>query len=171
MDKYLFAVLIMALLIGTTGCSTIQGTKVMNFFSYKNILDYATNCSVNKNIDLNLSYCNGNAKRPIYYNYDLIDNWSQMCCTFDSRCLAKTNANVSLICQNFNASYTYIGPIYDDSGSGSMCCNGGGQCFVDHLPNSNCTTALNATAAVATIAFNLTGTTEWNAMCCISGGY
>lgn len=172
MNKYIAMGLIMALIIGITGCSQIEGTKVFNIFNYKNILNYATNCSINSNISLNLSYCNGTMKRPIYLSYDQSNHtWDEMCCTFDSRCLAKTNTNVSEICSNFNANFTYVGPIYDVQGSGSMCCNGAGTCYVDHIPNSNCIVTQNATADVATIAFNLTGTAEWNAMCCISGGY
>lgn len=155
-----------------SGCSQLDGTKVFNWFTYKDTLDFATNCSVNYNISLSNSYCNGTMKRPIYYSFDTVNNtWDNVCCTFDSRCLAKINANVSKICNDFNASFTYISPIYTDSGSGSLCCNGAGQCIVDHLPLSNCTTMVNTTAEVTTIAFNLTGTDEWNSICCISGGY
>lgn len=155
-----------------SGCSQIQGTKIFNFFNYKNILDYTMNCSVNYNISLNLSYCNGTSKRPIFYNYYVNDStWNNVCCNFDSRCLAKNNTNVSYICKNFDANFTYISPVYDDAGGGSLCCNGAGACVVDHIPDSNCSIMVNATAEVATIAFNLSGTDMWDSICCISGSY
>lgn len=153
-----------------TGCNGIQADEIYNFLSGRaNVLDYTTNCTMKYNISLNT--LNEPSKRSVFVNYnDLNNTWNEMFCSFDSRCQAIKNVSISNICSNVNATYTYIGPIFSPQSAvaGSMCCNGGGQCYMDTIPLSNCTN-VNNSQVVATVAFNLTNTSEWDAMCCVSG--
>lgn len=167
--KTLMVTMMMTTLIVLSGCSTLQADEIYNFLTgHKNVLDYVTNCTMTTNISLDTLNCG--LKRSIFVNYDN-SSWNEMCCTFDSRCVATSNVNVSNVCSNVNATFTYIGPVFAPQTGlpGSMCCNGEAQCYMDTIPNSNCTN-MNLTQTSTSIAFNLTNTTEWDAICCI-GGY
>lgn len=165
------SLLIILTTILVTGCSQIQGTEVFNNFKYKDIYDYTVNCSANYNISLNNNTCI-TPKRAIWMNYNMTDDvWNNVCCDFDQRCIPKADINVNNVCNNVSTNFTYISPIFNPFvGGGYLCCNGGGVCYVDYIsPNCNATNT-NQTRII-TISFNLTNTSQWQAICCVNGGY
>lgn len=165
MKKIMIIVGLLGILV-LTGC-TMQKDDIYNFFfNGGEPASYATNCSYITNISLNTTNC-GTPKRALFVTYN--QTWNELCCTFDTRCQAASNVNVSLMCNNINSTYTYVGPIFvpQTSVSGNICCNGGGQCYIDQVDTCNST---NSTQMIATTAFNLSGSSQWDAICCLNGG-
>jgi hypothetical protein len=155
-------VIMITSIILITGCK-LGANDVYNFFGGLNVMDYTLNCTLYTNISLDTPNCIS-PKRAIFVNYNNT-MWNEVCCAFDARCLAIANANLSNGCNNVSANFSYMGAALSSAGviTGSICCNGVGTCYVDTLTLSNCT---NADYAMATLSFNLTNTTEWDAICC-----
>jgi hypothetical protein len=163
MDNKMLIGLILVLALTGAGCSKIEGSEIYNWFSSKSTQYYA-NCTWNNDINLSLNYCTG-AKRSVFTTFN--STWNSMCCGFDTRCLAQSNANISAICNNLNATYTYIGPMNTGTATGAMCCNGMSQCYIDFTSTISCNQNSTDMITIASTQFNLTNTSEWDAMCCI----
>lgn len=147
-----------------TGCQ-IPSSDVYTFFGGLNLLDYTLNCSYSTNISLNTTNCIS-PKRAIFVNYNV--TWNEVCCSFDVRCYNILNANLSDGCNNMTSLFSYMGPAIGSSSvmTGSICCNSVGACYIDTNALSNCSAS---DYAMATLNFNLTNTSEWDAICCRDG--
>lgn len=138
-------------------------------------IDYAVSCE--EHVGVNVSdpslYCNATF-RPIITTYNGPENFTQVCCSFNTKCYdfsyPNTTVGVANICADNVTGYMPMSVVNTTNGVKVLCCNNqGANCYVDiSMSVYNASTACNQnyTQLPVSVFFN---TTDWHATCCSNG--
>lgn len=166
-----------------TGCTSDSISPPSSSFTDRSMTDYSftditSACEVHHNI--NLTYYTDNVtdtpctvpKKETFMFFTDDNNWSIMCCEFESKCLESTANTTSYdeLCVDTNDG-GYNGYVFNDDGFWmAQCCNAnGGSCYVDLEINvTNDSTVCDEQYHQNTYSVDYNGT-DWSSMCCIGG--
>jgi hypothetical protein len=170
-------------LVLLTGCSQDPTSPPSSSFVDRSMVDYSfiditSACEIHN--DINITYYEDNlsatpcsaGKEETFIYYTIENNWSVMCCEFESKCI-EDNVNTTSfnsICEDSNDG-KYTGYVFNDDGFWmAQCCNtNGGSCYVDlEINASDESTVCDEDYHKNTYSMDYNGT-YWNAMCCIGG--
>lgn len=166
--------LVVVILVGCQQATTPppEGPADRSVTDYE-FADISNSCQVYNNVNTstsNQTYCQDSNKREAFMYHTPQNNWSVLCCEFDSQCVEDTQQQVDNICSDSNDG-NYTGYVYNDDGFWlAQCCNNqGGSCYVDlNIDINNDTTVCDEQYHQNTYSVKNNGTT-WNSMCCVGG--
>ena len=176
MKKSLYIVLgILCILILSSGVlafrSAMTGSSFFNINAQEsfNFADITDSCTMHTNINLsNPDYCIV-GESEAFVSFDLLFNWSMLCCDFSSQCTDNSYTNTSEICES-STNGTYTGYLYNNNGFWlAYCCDeNGANCYVDTAvdPNNSATTC-DQSYILNTFSLNFNST--WDAVCYAGG--
>jgi hypothetical protein len=170
-------------LVLLTGCSQDPSSPPPSSFVDRSMVDYAlvditSSCQIYNNINMTLYNENESAtpcvapKKENFMFFTAANNWSVMCCEYESKCLADSQNTTAYnnICEDSNEG-KYTGYVFNDDGFWmAQCCNtNGGSCYVDlEVDVNNESTVCDDEYHQNSYSVDYDGT-DWNAMCCIGG--
>ena len=180
--RVIMAVTILSLVL-LTGCTQDSITPPPSSFIDRSMVDYSltditNDCDITHNLNLtyysenlNETPCTGTKKETFFF-FTEENNWSIMCCEYESKCLEDmvNTTNYNNICEDANDG-EYTGYVFEDDGFWmAQCCNtNGGSCYVDLEINvTNESTVCDEEYHKNSYSVDYNGT-DWNSMCCVGG--
>lgn len=182
-SRFLTLLIMVSCLLFFVSCQHNPETPPPSSFVDRTMVDYSfvditSSCQVYNNINITYYTENKSAtpcispKKETFIYYTELNNWSVMCCEYESKCLADSQNVTSYnnVCQDSNDG-GYTGYVFNDNGFWmAQCCNAnGGSCYVDLEINvTDDTTVCDEEYHQNAYSVDYNGT-DWNAMCCIGG--
>ena len=178
MKIYLIILIVIVSFVALSGCEPGGATPPSSSFADRSMVDYSfidisSSCILYNNINIsNETTPCILPKKETFMFYTEENNWSIMCCEFDSKCITDNSNTTAFdeLCEDNNDG-SYNGYVFNDQGFWmAQCCNeNGGACYVDTMINvSDPTSVCDEDYHENSYSIDYNGT-SWNAMCCIGG--
>jgi hypothetical protein len=170
-------ILVLLSFVVLSGCEPGSTTPPPSSYVDRSMTDYgfvdiSDSCTLYDNVNLSSPSPCLPPKKEMFMYYTDDNNWSIMCCNYNSKCAKdnETTSDYSKICENDNSG-KYTGYVFSDNGFWmAQCCNpNGGGCYVDLEINvTDDTTVCDEEYHQNTYSVDYNNET-WSAMCCIGG--